>query len=48
LILQRFLTSLPVRFEPAKEDPRLSAALIECDPRTGKASRIERIFLKGT
>ena len=46
LILQRFLTSLPVRFEPAKEDPRFSAALIECDASTGRASAIERIFLK--
>jgi len=46
LILQRFLTSLPVRFEPAKEDPRFSAALIECDADTGRASAIERIFLK--
>ena len=46
LILQRFLTSLPVRFEPAKEDPRFSAALIECDANTGRASAIERIFLK--
>lgn len=48
LILQRFLTSLPVRFEAAKEDPRFSAALIECDPKTGKSSHIERIFLKAT
>jgi calcineurin-like phosphoesterase len=46
LILQRFLTSLPVRFEAAKDDPRFCAALIECDPTSGKASRIERIFLK--
>jgi metallophosphoesterase (TIGR00282 family) len=46
LILQRFLTSIPVRFEPAKDDPRFSAALIECDPDTGKAHAIERIFLK--
>jgi 2',3'-cyclic-nucleotide 2'-phosphodiesterase len=48
LILQRFLTSLPVRFEAAKEDPRFSAALIECDAKTGKASNIERIFLKAS
>jgi calcineurin-like phosphoesterase len=46
IILQRFLTSLPLRFEPAKDDPRFSAALIECDSSTGKASGIERIFLK--
>jgi 2',3'-cyclic-nucleotide 2'-phosphodiesterase len=46
LILQRFLTSLPIRFEAATDDPRFSAALIECDPESGKASAIERIFLK--
>jgi 2',3'-cyclic-nucleotide 2'-phosphodiesterase len=46
LILQRFLTSIPVRFEAAKDDPRFCAVLIECDANSGRASAIERIFLK--
>jgi metallophosphoesterase (TIGR00282 family) len=45
LALHRFLTNLPAKFEPAKGDPRLSAALITCDPATGRASRIQRIML---
>jgi 2',3'-cyclic-nucleotide 2'-phosphodiesterase len=45
LILQRFLTNMPMRFEPATGDVRLCAALIDCDETTGRASRIERIML---
>lgn len=44
-VLHRFLTGLPSRFEPAKGDPRLCAALIDCDPETGRARSIERIML---
>jgi metallophosphoesterase (TIGR00282 family) len=46
LILHKFLTSMPSRFEPASEDVRLCAALIDCDAATGKASKIERIMLR--
>jgi 2',3'-cyclic-nucleotide 2'-phosphodiesterase len=44
-IVQKFLTGLPVRFEAAKGDPRLCAALIACDEKTGRAHSIERIML---
>src|SRR5262249_3051462 len=44
-VLQRFLTGLPGRFEAAKGDPRFCAALIECDPSSGRASSIERLML---
>src|SRR5260370_8147576 len=44
-VLQRFLTGLPGRFEPAKGDPRFCAAVIECDPSSGRASSIQRIML---
>lgn len=44
-VLQRFLTSMPGRFEAAKGDPRFCAVAIECDPATGRASHIERIQL---
>jgi metallophosphoesterase (TIGR00282 family) len=45
LVLHRFLTGMPGKFEPAKGNPKMCAALIECDPDTGRASRIQRIML---
>jgi metallophosphoesterase (TIGR00282 family) len=45
LALHRFLTGLPARWEPAKNDPHLCAVLIECDPATGRAASIRRITL---
>ena len=45
-ILHRFLTNMPIRFEPARNDARFAATIIECDASTGRASGIERIFLK--
>jgi calcineurin-like phosphoesterase len=44
--VNKFLTNMPSRFEPAAEDVRLCGALVECDPATGRASSIERIMLK--
>ncbi len=46
-VLERFLTSMPARFEPARGDVRLCAALVECDPASGRASAIERVTLRG-
>ena len=43
LVLQRFLTNMPARWEPAKGDPRLCAVIIECDSATGRASAVERV-----
>jgi len=48
LILQRFLTNMPSRFEPATEDVRLCATLIDCDAETGKATGVRRIMLRET
>ena len=45
-ILQRFLTNMPGRFEAASEDVRLCAALLDCDPSTGRATSIQRIMLR--
>jgi len=45
-VLQRFLSSMPARFEPATENVWLCAALIECDPTSGRAASIERFVLK--
>lgn len=44
-ILARFLTGMPGKFEAAKGDPRLCAALIECDETTGRARSIQRLML---
>jgi 2',3'-cyclic-nucleotide 2'-phosphodiesterase len=41
LVLRRFQTGLPVRFEPAESDVRIEGALIECDAGTGRATAIE-------
>lgn len=45
LVLQRFLTGMPTKFEPAKGNPKLAATLIECDGVTGKACFIRRFLL---
>jgi len=45
LILQRFITGMPSRFETAKGDPRFAAAVIDVDEATGRARAIERMLL---
>ncbi|HEX4030534.1 MAG TPA: TIGR00282 family metallophosphoesterase [Terracidiphilus sp.] len=45
MVLHRFRTGMPGKFEAAKGNPKMCAALIECDPQTGRALRIERIML---
>ncbi len=45
LILQRFLTGMPGKFEPARGNPKLCGALIDCDGTTGRATAIRRIML---
>lgn len=47
LVLQRFLTQMPSRWEPAQGDTQLCAVLIDCDPATGRATAVERIVLPG-
>jgi 2',3'-cyclic-nucleotide 2'-phosphodiesterase len=44
-IIGRFLNNMPVRFEPATGDVRLSAVVIENDDTTGSARSIRRIML---
>jgi 2',3'-cyclic-nucleotide 2'-phosphodiesterase len=43
LALRRMRAQMPVRFQPADGDLRLHGVVIEIDPGTGRASRIERI-----
>jgi 2',3'-cyclic-nucleotide 2'-phosphodiesterase len=45
LVLHRFLTGMPGKFEAARGNPKMCAALITCDPATGRASAIQRIML---
>jgi calcineurin-like phosphoesterase len=45
LVLKRFLTGMPGKFESAKGNPRMCAAVIECDGGTGRATAIRRLML---
>ena len=45
LVLERFLTQIPNKFEVAKGDVRLQAVLIDVDEKTGNALSIERLSL---
>ena len=45
-ILQRFLTSLPMKFEMAEGDIQLHGAVIDIDDKTGKADSIKRVQKK--
>ncbi len=42
-VLERFLTSMPVRFEVAEADIQLHGAVLDVDEKTGRASSIVRI-----
>lgn len=44
LVLRRFATQLPVRFEPAEGDVRLEGAIVDCDG-DGRATAIEAFRL---
>ena len=45
LVLHKFLTGMPGKFEAAKGNPKMCATLVTCDPSTGRASAIERFML---
>ncbi|MBU5595055.1 TIGR00282 family metallophosphoesterase [Amphibacillus sp. MSJ-3] len=45
-VIKRFLTQLPVRFEPIKKGKaQLSGVIIDIDQKTGKAEQINRILI---
>jgi 2',3'-cyclic-nucleotide 2'-phosphodiesterase len=46
LIMERFLTSMPTRFEPATGDVRLCAVVVDCEEATGHARSIERLMVQ--
>ncbi|MGA8042688.1 MAG: TIGR00282 family metallophosphoesterase [Terracidiphilus sp.] len=45
LVLRKFMTGMPGKFEAAKGNPKMCAALITCDAATGRASQITRLML---
>jgi 2',3'-cyclic-nucleotide 2'-phosphodiesterase len=45
IILGKFLTNMPARFEPATGDVRLCAVVVDCEEATGKARKIERVMV---
>jgi hypothetical protein len=47
IILQRFLTSLPVRMEAARQSPELHAVIVDVDEATGRARAIRRHAVNG-
>jgi len=42
-VIEKFLSQVPARFDVAKGDVRLSAVLIEANPKNGRALSIQRI-----
>ena len=48
LVLKRFLQQMPVKFEMAEGDPELNGVIVEVNPETGRAIRIERLKVKYT
>lgn len=45
LVLKRFLTGMPGKFEAAKGNPKMAAVLIGCDGATGRAYSIQHMML---
>jgi metallophosphoesterase (TIGR00282 family) len=44
-VLDRFLRGMPAKFEAARGNPKMCAALIECDPESGRAQSIRHFML---
>jgi hypothetical protein len=47
IIIQRFLTGLPVRMEAAKMGPELHAVIVDVDEATGRARAVRRHAING-
>jgi len=45
LVIQRFLTQMPMRWEAATQDVHLCAVVIDADPASGRARSIERLIV---
>jgi metallophosphoesterase (TIGR00282 family) len=42
-VIDRFVTGLPIKMEPASDNPRLQAILVDADDRSGLARGVERL-----
>jgi hypothetical protein len=47
IVVQRFLTGLPVRMEAARQNPEFHAVIVDVDDTTGKARAIRRHAIDG-
>ena len=47
IVIQRFLTGMPVRMEAARRGAELHAVIVDVDETTGKARAIRRLALQG-
>jgi hypothetical protein len=47
IIIQRFLTGLPVRMESARKGAELHAVIVDVDEATGKARALRRHAIDG-
>jgi 2',3'-cyclic-nucleotide 2'-phosphodiesterase len=45
LIIGKFLSNMPTRFEAASGDARLCAIVVDCDEKTGRAREITRVMM---
>jgi 2',3'-cyclic-nucleotide 2'-phosphodiesterase len=46
LVIEKFLSGMPARFEAANGDVRLCAVIVQCDDQTGRASNMEQVILR--
>ncbi len=47
LVIQRFLTNMPARWESAQGDVHFCGVYLECDDQTGRATAVERVMIPG-
>lgn len=46
IVVDKFLSGMPARFEAASGDVRLCAVVVECDEKTGRATKMERLIIR--
>jgi metallophosphoesterase (TIGR00282 family) len=46
LVIEKFLSGMPSRFEAATHDVRLCGVVVGCDDKSGRATAIERLMLR--
>jgi 2',3'-cyclic-nucleotide 2'-phosphodiesterase len=46
LVIEKFLSGMPARFEAANGDVCLCAVIVDCDDKTGRSTGIKRLMLR--